>query len=302
METVIAMNGVSKVFKGKKAVDNISFKIYKGSITAILGPNGAGKTTAILMMLGLLEPTEGSVTIFGQHPKDKSVREKTGSMLQEVSVMDRLKVKEIISLISSYYQYPMEQKLLVEATGLDPADLNRYAEKLSDGQKRSLGFALALAGDPELLFFDEPTVGLDITARRRFWEKVRGLAEQGKTILFTTHYLPEAEDIADRILLFNRGSLAADGSPDEIKARIVKRSLSFLEPADGLDLQQQLLALPSIDGCYYKDGRIFVTTEDTDEALRDIFTAGLPVKDVRIDQGRLDEAFEQLTMNQEGAV
>ncbi|MFF2909365.1 ABC transporter ATP-binding protein [Paenibacillus sp. NPDC057934] len=302
METVIAMNGVSKAFKGKKAVDNISFKINKGSITAILGPNGAGKTTAILMMLGLLEPTEGSVTIFGQHPKDKAVREKTGSMLQEVSVMDRLKVKEIISLISSYYQHPMEPKLLVEATGLVPDDLNRFAEKLSGGQKRSLGFALALAGDPELLFFDEPTVGLDITARRRFWEKVRGLAEQGKTILFTTHYLPEAEDIADRILLFNRGSLAADGSPDEIKARIVKRSLSFLQPADGLDLRQQLLALRSIDDCYSKDGRIFVTTEDTDEALRDIFTAGLPVKDVRIDQGRLDEAFEQLTMNQEGAV
>jgi ABC-2 type transport system ATP-binding protein len=301
MDAVIAMNGVSKVFKGKKAVDNISFSIEKGSVTAILGPNGAGKTTAIMMMLGLLDPSEGTISIFGQQPKDKAVREKTGSMLQEVSVMDRLKVKEIISLISSYYPHPMEQKQLVEATGLVPADLNRFAEKLSGGQKRSLGFALALAGNPDLLFFDEPMVGLDITSRRRFWEKVRVLSGQGKTILFTTHYLQEAEDIADRILLFNRGSLAADGSPDEIKARIVKRSLSFLLPTDGPDLQQQLLALPAIDGCYHKDGRIFVTTEDTDEALRDIFTSSLPVKDVRIDQGRLDEAFEQLTMNQEEA-
>lgn len=152
MDSVIEMNGVSKLYKDKKAVDNISFNIAKGSITAILGPNGAGKTTALGMLLGLLEPTEGTVKIFGQHPKDKMVREKTGAMLQEVSVMDRLKVREIIALIRSYYPQPMDMEFLIKATGLAPGDLNRYAEKLSGGQKRSLGFALALAGDPELIF------------------------------------------------------------------------------------------------------------------------------------------------------
>jgi ABC-2 type transport system ATP-binding protein len=302
MDNIIEMHGVSKIYKDKKAVDNISFNIAKGSITAILGPNGAGKTTALGMLLGLIEPTEGTVELFGHHPKDKAVREKTGAMLQEVSVMDRLKVREIIDLIRSYYPKPMDMEFLIKATGLAPADLNRYAEKLSGGQKRSLGFALALAGNPELIFFDEPTVGLDITSRRRFWETVRGLAEQGKTIVFTTHYLQEAEDIADRILLFSKGHLVADGSPDEIKSRIVKRSVSFLPVGDHSQLRRNLLDLAAIEDCYEKDGRIHVTTEDTDEALKAIFVAGLPVKDVRIDQGRLDEAFEQLTMNQEEAV
>ncbi|ETT58498.1 MULTISPECIES: ABC transporter ATP-binding protein [Paenibacillus] len=302
MDNIIEMHGVSKIYKDKKAVDNISFNIAKGSITAILGPNGAGKTTALGMLLGLIEPTEGTVELFGHHPKDKVVREKTGAMLQEVSVMDRLKVREIIDLIRSYYPKPMDMEFLIKATGLAPADLNRYAEKLSGGQKRSLGFALALAGNPELIFFDEPTVGLDITSRRRFWETVRGLAEQGKTIVFTTHYLQEAEDIADRILLFSKGHLVADGSPDEIKSRIVKRSVSFLPVGDRSQLRSNLLDLAAIEDCYEKDGRIHVTTEDTDEALKAIFVAGLPVKDVRIDQGRLDEAFEQLTMNQEEAV
>jgi ABC-2 type transport system ATP-binding protein len=302
MDSVIEMNGVSKLYKDKKAVDNISFNISKGSITAILGPNGAGKTTALGMLLGLIEPTEGTVKVFGQHPKDKAVREKTGAMLQEVSVMDRLKVREIIALIRSYYPQPMDMEFLIKATGLAPTDLNRYAEKLSGGQKRSLGFALALAGNPDLIFFDEPTVALDITSRRRFWDTVGGLAKQGKTIVFTTHYLQEAEDIADRILLFSRGNLVADGSPDEIKSRIVKRSVSFLPIGDPTKLRESLLALAAIGDCYDKDGRMHVTTDDTDEALREIFIAGLPVKDVLIDQGRLDEAFEQLTMNQEEAI
>jgi ABC-2 type transport system ATP-binding protein len=295
MEHVIELEQVSKVCHGKKAVDGISFTIGKGSITAILGPNGAGKTTMLAMLLGLTEPTEGRIRVFGQPPKHSAVRERTGAMLQEVSVMDRLKVHEIISLIRSYYPQPMAKEDLYAATGLAPADLKRYAEKLSGGQKRSLGFALALAGNPDLLFLDEPTVGLDTTARRRFWETVRGLAAEGKTILFTTHYLQEAEDIADRILLFSRGTLVADGSPEEIKSRLVRRSLSFLPAGDAGELRKQLEQLAVIGEISDRDGRIHVTTENTDEALRAIFTGGLEVKDVVIDQGRLDAAFEQLT-------
>ncbi|EES73189.1 ABC transporter, ATP-binding protein [Paenibacillus sp. oral taxon 786 str. D14] len=299
MEPIIEMKDVSKSFKDKKAVDHLSFTISKGTITAILGPNGAGKTTAVSMLLGLLEPTTGTIKLFGKPPKDRSVRERTGAMLQEVSVMDRLKVREILELIRSYYPNPMAMDELVRLTGLSDSDLNRYAEKLSGGQKRSLSFALALAGNPELVFFDEPTVGLDITARRRFWDSIRKLAAQGKTIVFTTHYLQEADDIADRILLFNRGSLVADGTPEAIKSRIVKRSISFLADGDGPELRSRLLALSPVAECYNKDGRIHVTTEDTDAALAALFTAGLPVHDIQIEQGRLDEAFEQLTTNHE---
>ena len=297
MEHVIELNNVSKSFHDKLAVNQVSFTLGRGSVTALLGPNGAGKTTTIAMLLGLLEPTKGSVKVFGLPPKELKVKQRTGAMLQEVSVMDRLKVRELLSLIRSYYPQPMEMDELLQATGLGAPDLNRYAEKLSGGQKRSLSFALALAGNPDLLFLDEPTVGLDTTARRQFWEKVRKLAAQGKTILFTTHYLQEAEDIADRILLFNRGMLAADGSPDEIKARIVKKSLSFRTHGDSQLLRSQLLELPAVEACFEKEGRLHVTTETTDEALRAIFVNGLAVKDVQIDQGKLDEAFEQLTMN-----
>lgn len=302
MEIVVEMNQISKSFKEKKAVDNISFNIQKGSIVAILGPNGAGKTTTLSMMLGMLEPTQGTVKIFGQHPKDIAVREKIGAMLQQVSVIDRLKVREVLELFRSYYPHPMEMEYLINLTGLTPSDLNRYAEKLSGGQKRCLSFALALAGNPDLIFFDEPTVGLDTTARRRFWDSIRQLSSQGKTVVFTTHYLQEADDAADRILLISRGTLVADGTPEEIKARIVKRSLSFLSEQDSPEFRQQLQALPDILECYDKDGRIHVTTDDTDSALAAIFIGRLPVRDVRIDQGRLDEAFEQLTQNQEEAV
>lgn len=302
METIMELKHVSKTFRDKQAVRNISFSIKKGSITAILGPNGAGKTTTLSMILGLLDPSEGEIKVFGKHPKDGAVRAQTGAMLQEVSIMDRLKVREVLDLVRSYYPQPMDMESLIALTGLKDNDLKRYTEKLSGGQKRSLGFALAMAGNPDLLFFDEPTVGLDISARRRFWEGVRKLAAQGKTIIFTTHYLQEADDAADRILLFHQGALVADGTPEEIKARIVKRTVSFLPQEDGPAFRERLKALPILSDYFDKEGRIYVAAEDTDLALEAIFANRLAVKNILIEQGRLEEAFEQLTLNQEEAV
>lgn len=302
METIMELKRVSKTFRDKQAVRNISFSIKKGSITAILGPNGAGKTTTLSMILGLLDPSEGEITVFGKHPKDGAVRAQTGAMLQEVSIMDRLKVREVLDLVRSYYPQPMELESLIALTGLKDNDLKRYTEKLSGGQKRSLGFALAMAGNPDLLFFDEPTVGLDISARRRFWEGVRKLAAQGKTIIFTTHYLQEADDAADRILLFHQGTLVADGTPEEIKSRIVKRTVSFLPQEDGPAFRERLKSLPILSDYFDKEGRIYVAAEDTDLALEAIFANRLAVKNILIEQGRLEEAFEQLTLNQEEAV
>jgi ABC-2 type transport system ATP-binding protein len=302
MEYVVELSGISKTFKDKTAVRNVNFTIEKGSIVALLGPNGAGKTTTISMMLGLLEPTEGTVKIFGQHPKDIKVRERIGAMLQHVSVIDRLKVREVLELFRSYYPDPMDIDFLIQLTGLTKDDMTRYAEKLSGGQKRCLSFALALAGNPDLLFFDEPTVGLDTTARRRFWDSIAQLAAQGKTIIFTTHYLQEADDAADRILLFSQGALIEDGTPEEIKAKIVKRSVSFLSDQNSPAFRRRLEAIPCITACYERDGRIHVSTDDTDAALIAMITEGLPIRDIRIDQGRLDEAFEQLTQIPEEAV
>ncbi|KKO52641.1 ABC transporter ATP-binding protein [Paenibacillus sp. DMB20] len=301
-ETVVELGQVTKTYGAKKAVDHISLAIQKGSITAILGPNGAGKTTALSMILGLIDPTEGDVKLFGRSPKDRQVKEKIGAMLQEVSVMDSLKAREIIQLIRGYYPHPMEMTELMKLTGLTEEELGKRATKMSGGQKRKLSFALALAGNPELLFFDEPTVGLDTTSRRLFWKTVRSLADKGKTILFTTHYLQEADDIADRIVLFKDGRVVADGTPEEIKSRLTRRSISFVaETAQNL-VRERLDALAGVTDVYEQEGRLHLVTENTDQALSFIFREELPVRDVRIEHGSLDEAFEQLTHKQEEAV
>ena len=297
MDIIVKMNHVSKLFGNKKAVDNVSLSIEKGSIVAILGPNGAGKTTVLSMMLGLIKPSQGSLHVMGKNPKDIEVRKRIGAMLQEVSVMDGLKVRELITLIRSYYPNPLDMSQLTPLTGLEEEDLNRFATKLSGGQKRKLGFALALAGNPDLIFLDEPTVGLDVTARRMFWDKVRTLTTLGKTILFTTHYLQEAEDFADRVILFNQGVIIADGSPDDIKSRLTTCSVSF--QSDDPHIREALLKLPQVSDVYEQEGRIHIVTEDTDSVLAFVFEHKYAVKHIRVEQGRLDDAFEQLTLQPE---
>lgn len=300
MNHVIELTQVSKKFKDKQAVDNISFQIPQGSITAILGPNGAGKTTTLSMMLGLMEPTSGKVNILGHTPSSPLVREKIGVMLQEVSVMDSLRIHELLTLVRSYYPNPLTMEQLIKLTRFSQTDLNRFTDKLSGGQKRSLNFALALAGNPDILFFDEPTVGLDTTARRQFWEDTRKLASQGKTIIFSTHYLQEADDAADRIILFNQGKIVADDTPANLKAKLMQRTVSFLPQINNDELYAQLETLFSDDGYHEQQGRIVIPTEHSDDILRRIFEHALPVYDIQISEGRLDEAFEQLTIEPRG--
>ncbi|MFC5465443.1 ABC transporter ATP-binding protein [Lederbergia graminis] len=297
MDSVVEIKQLTKVFKNTKAVDGVSFSIKQGEVVAILGPNGAGKTTTMLMMLGLLNPTAGVARLFNEDAKAISVRERIGVMLQEVSVMDAMKVKELIKLFQSYYPNPLEMEKLVRLSGLSEQDLNKRTEKLSGGQKRRVGFALALAGNPELLFFDEPTVGMDISARKVFWETVRELSEQGKTIIFTTHYLQEADDIASRIILFNEGSIVADGNPADIKKKLSKQSVSFIAKND---INKELFVqLPFVSDVFQKNDRMYIVTDDTDSILATIFKGNLQVQDIQIEKGRLEEAFEQLTVDRE---
>ncbi|GIN73692.1 ABC transporter ATP-binding protein [Bacillus sp. J14TS2] len=292
MEAVVHIEQLTKTFKGKKAVDDVSFSIYPGEVVAILGPNGAGKTTTILMMLGLLNPTEGSAQLFGQDAKAKAVHERIGVMLQEVSLMDGLKVREILRLFRSYYPNPLPLETLMDMTGLAEADLRKRVEKLSGGQKRRVAFSLALTGNPDLLFFDEPTVGMDIAARKAFWENILALKKQGKTILFSTHYLQEADDIADRIILFQNGRIMADGKPDDMKKQLTKQSVSFITK-DRFP-KKLFLQEPFVSDCFVQEGRLVVLTDDTDAVLAKIYSEQLEVRDVRVEKGRLEEAFEQL--------
>lgn len=293
MNEIVNVRNVTKVFEHKNAVNNVSFSINKGEIVAILGPNGAGKTTTISMILGLLKPTNGEVLLFNKRPQEKSVREKIGTMLQEVSVMPGLTVKELIQLIQSYYKRPLPFQELLALTGLTEQDLKTKAEKLSGGQKRRLSFALALAGDPELIIFDEPTVGMDITARKAFWRTVKKLAAEGKTIVFTTHYLQEADDVTERILLFKDGVIIADGTPTEIKEKISGKSVSFtVNPSASLE---KLYKYPIIKNIYRKNDRVFIQSNNTDHVLALLFKENIGAREIDIERGKLEEAFEQLT-------
>ena len=292
MNEIVSVSNTTKHFQQKTAVNNISFSMKKGEIAAILGPNGAGKTTVISMILGLLKPSKGDIKLFNRVPDDQQVREKIGVMLQEVSVMPGLKVSEILELFRSYYPNPLSMKELVSLTALTKEDLKTRAEKLSGGQKRRLSFALALAGNPELLIFDEPTVGMDTSSRHRFWQTIHGLADQGKTIIFSTHYLQEADDAVQRILFFADGRLVADDSPMKLRSRIQKQSVSCTLHSD--ESLERLSRHPEVERVSHKHKRTIIQTSNTDKVLALIFQENIHARDIRIEQGTLDEAFRQL--------
>ncbi|TXF69035.1 ABC transporter ATP-binding protein [Bacillus subtilis] len=292
MNEAVSVSNVTKQFQQKTAVNNISFSMKKGEIAAILGPNGAGKTTVISMILGLLKPTKGEIKLFNRVPDDQQVREQIGVMLQEVSVMPGLKVNEILEFFRSYYPNPLSLNELVSLTALTKEDLKTKAEKLSGGQKRRLSFALALAGNPELLIFDEPTVGMDTSSRHRFWQTIHGLSDQGKTIIFSTHYLQEADDAAQRILFFADGRLVADDSPMQIRSRIQKQSVSFALHSD--ESLEKLSRHPEVERVFRRHQRIIIQTSNTDKVLALIFQENIPARDIRIEHGTLDEAFRRL--------
>ncbi|WP_052339756.1 ABC transporter ATP-binding protein [Gorillibacterium massiliense] len=292
-QAIVEVDGVTKVFGGKKAAQEVSFTIGRGECVAILGANGAGKTTLLTLLLGLKEPTDGKIKLFGMEPKAREVRERTGAMLQEVSVMDGLKARELIELFRHYYPRPMSMERLAAFTGLSPDDMEKRTEKLSGGQRRRLNFALALAGDPDLLIVDEPTVGMDVLGRKAFWEQIKSLTQAGKTVLFSTHYLQEAEDAADRILFFRDGALIADGSPERMKAGLIRKAVSIRKEEGMVDRLMERIT--GVTGYEEKNGRIFLYTEDTDALLAELFAGSFQVCDIAVEKGKLDDAFSQLT-------
>jgi ABC-2 type transport system ATP-binding protein len=213
------LTGVTKRYRnGVTAVDNLSLTLRQGEIVALLGPNGAGKSTAVKLLMGLAAPTHGTVRIFGQDPRFATSRLRTGVMLQVGKAPETLRVREHLDLFRGYYPAPLSALELIRIAGLEGLE-NRLFGQLSGGQKQRVLFALALAGDPDLVFLDEPTVGLDIEARRAMWKEIRALAAQGKTVLLTTHYLEEADALAHRIIVLNKGQLISEGTPAQIKAQ-----------------------------------------------------------------------------------
>src|SRR5579872_1789428 len=222
---------VTKRYGDVFALRDLDLQIRPGELLAVLGPNGAGKTTAVRLMLALARPTGGSVELFGRDPHDIGARQRIGAMLQVAKVPDTLRVREHIDLFSSYYPSPLAMKDVIAAAGLVGLE-NRPFGELSGGQKQRVLFALAICGNPDLLFLDEPTVGLDAEARRTLWEHIRGFVAKGGSILLTTHYLEEAEALADRIVVINHGHIVAEGTAEQIKARGAAKKIRFASSLD----------------------------------------------------------------------
>ena len=224
--TAASLERVSKNYGAVQALKNFSLEVRAGELTAVLGPNGAGKTTAVKLLLGLARPTSGKVSVFGGDPTVLATHLRVGAMLQVGRVPESLRVREHIDLFSSYYSQPLPIEQTLAIAGIDNLRDRKFGE-LSGGQKQRVLFALAICGNPDLLFLDEPPVGLDVEARHLLWDEIRQLLMLGKTVVLTTHYLEEADALADRVVVINKGSMIAEGTPQEIKAQTSRQNNSL---------------------------------------------------------------------------
>ncbi|HXV74928.1 MAG TPA: ABC transporter ATP-binding protein [Candidatus Polarisedimenticolaceae bacterium] len=285
-----ALIDVTKRYGNVVALDRLSLSIDRGRVTAVLGPNGAGKTTAVRLMLGAQRPTSGRVELFGRSPADAESRMRVGAMLQVAKVPETLRVAEHVALFSSYYPKRVPLDEVLEVVGLAGLADRAYG-KLSGGEQRRLAFALALCGDPEMLVLDEPTVGMDVEARRSFWERVRALADDGRTILLTTHYLEEADALADRIVVLNHGRIVADGSAGEIKARVTARRIRCRSRL-GLD---EIRRLDRVELARSDRQALEIFTSSPESVVRELLARDPTLTDLEVTSAALEDAFLALT-------
>ena len=283
--------GATKRYGELVAVDNVSLAIQSGELVAMLGPNGAGKTTSINLMLGLRKPTSGQARLFGMDPKDLKARSRIGVMLQESGVPGMLRVEELVGLFCSYYPRPLPVAQAIAMAGLEEK-AKTLVKDLSGGQHLRLYLALALCGDPEVLFLDEPTVGMDVEGRRRFLREIADLGARGRTIVLTTHYLEEADQLAQRIIVIDHGRVIADASPAQIKSRVAGKRITFTTAAM-LD-EGQLTGLP-LNSQQIEDHHVRLLTNQPEEVLRELFRRGVEVSNLEVAGADLEEAFVAMT-------
>ena len=284
------LRGAGKSYGSVRALSAMDLDIRAGEVLALLGANGAGKTTTLGLLTGRLAPDEGEVQVFGGDPRDAAIRRGMGVMLQEGGLPENLRVGEHVRLFSTYYPNPRPVAETLELAGLSDLAKRPYSA-LSGGQQRRVQFALAICGNPALLFVDEPTVGLDVESRRGFWSVLRRLREQGTGIVLTTHYLEEADALADRVVLVAGGRKLAEGTPEQIKSRASGkrvRARSSLDPA-------LLASWPEVRQAGFSEGRIEVLSDDADALLRRWFGQDAQLTDIEVRALNLEDAFLSLT-------
>jgi ABC-2 type transport system ATP-binding protein len=287
----IVVSNLAKSFGKVRAVRGINFEMQRGTTVALLGPNGAGKSTTIDMLLGLLKPDSGTVTVFGMRSHEAIKAGAIGAMLQTGAVLRDLSVRELIDMMASLYPNPLSVDETMRLANItDIAD--RKTQKLSGGQTQRVRFAVALVSNPDLLVLDEPTVAMDVEARRDFWATMRGFTSRGKTVVFATHYLEEADAYADRIILMARGTIVADGPATEIKAAVGVRTIRATLPDADLTA---LRALPGVTNAEQYGEAVLISCSDSDAALRALLPPFPAARDFEVTGAGLEEAFLQLT-------
>lgn len=279
-----------KGFGSVRAVDGVTLKVEPGEIVAFLGPNGAGKTTTIDMLLGLSGPDSGSVRVFGESPRAAIAHGLVSAVLQTGGLLKDITVRETLDLTASLFADTRPVAEVMQRAGITEI-ANRRVGLCSGGQQQRLRFAMALLSDPGLLILDEPTTGMDVEGRRSFWAAIRADAARGRTVLFATHYLDEADEYADRIVLMSRGRIVADGPTSEIKNLVSGRVVQATLPgADAV----ALAALPGVDEVGQKGDRVVIHTSDSDAVARHLLTA-TDARDVEITAQNLESVFVALT-------
>ena len=288
--SVARIEGVSKNYGPVQALVNFNFEVRAGELVALLGPNGAGKTTAIKLLLGLATPSRGKVSVFGADAASTAVHTRVGAMLQVGRVPEMLRVWEHIDLFSSYYPNPLPIAETLAIAGLEDLRDRKFGV-LSGGQKQRVLFALAICGNPDLLFLDEPTVGLDVEARHLLWDEIRKLVGRGKTVVLTTHYLEEADALADRVGVINKGSIIAEGTPAEVKSRTAGKKIRCVTELSVAVVQD----LPGVSAVQQDRGAMVIHTSRAEDVLRGLLKLDLEVSGIEVSSAGLEEAFLALT-------
>jgi ABC-2 type transport system ATP-binding protein len=287
----VTLTNATKRYGTENVVDGFSFHANPGEIVALLGPNGAGKTTSISMMLGLKHLTSGSAEIFGHVPTSHEARVRCGIMLQESEVPSTLKTHEVVEMFSRFYPRALETSAALDLAMLGKKANNKVGD-LSGGEKQRLFFALAVIGDPDLLFLDEPSVGMDVTTRNVFWDRIRHMHQRGKAIVLTTHYLEEADALAERIVVINKGKQVAEGTPSEIKSNFANRIIGFRSPHPD---HRQMEAFAGVDRVSIDGDRVELVSRAVEETVRELLNSPTPVSDLQITGASLEQAFVALT-------
>lgn len=289
---VASLEGVIKNYGEVRALRNVNFAVRAGQVVALLGPNGAGKTTAVKLLLGLILPNSGKTRVFGGDPTNPQNRMRTGAMLQVGRVPETLRVREHIDLFSSYYPDPLPLEEVLATAGLEKLRDRKFGD-LSGGQRQRTLFALAICGDPDLLFLDEPTVGLDVEARRALWEEIRRLVERGKTVLLTTHYLEEADALADRIAVINQGEIIAEGTPAEIKSQTSGKRIRCVTALS----VASVLQLPGVTAAKQDREAVEIHAAEAESVVRALLARDPTLSGLEITTAGLEEAFLALTQD-----